>query len=64
MLLRKEPKWRNDKESTDCIIESVSDLQSEELEQMGYGSLAYCLGDNKLYVKTSNGWTAIGGGGE
>ena len=62
MLLRKEPDTRHKHGAFDCLIETADDLLLDELMEMGLGSLAYCLDDDKLYVKASNGWREKGAG--
>lgn len=60
MLLRKEPDTRHKHGAFDCLIETAEDLSLAELGEMGLGSLAYCIGNDKLYVKASTGWEEVG----
>ena len=63
MLLRKEPDTRHKHGPFDCLIETTDDFSLEEMVEMGVGSLAYCLDDNKVYAKTSTGWQEVGADG-
>ena len=42
----------------DCMCETSSDFAGDTVlkDKCGVGSLAYCLGDDKVYVKKSTGW--------
>ncbi len=39
----------------DVLVESAADLGADPAAVFGIGSMAYCLGDGKLYVKKSDG---------
>ena len=44
----------------DLIVETVTDLDADELDQVAPGSLALCLADGKVYCKDSdNEWTEV-----
>lgn len=59
-LLRKELIERR-MDGPDCfdfLVETASDFSSDDVlkTNSGVGSMAYCLDDDKVYVKTATGW--------
>lgn len=63
-VIRKEIKYLNrqydEKNVFDCIVEAYDDLTSDDMRQVGIGSLAYSLDTNKLYcLTTDNTWVEI-----
>lgn len=45
----------------DCLVEEDDDFTDDDtLDVCGVGSMAYCLEDSKVYVKTDTGWEAQG----
>lgn len=56
MILAREVVPTREGTRDDCLVENVADLESIDCEP---GSLAYCLADKGVYVKTSSGsWEA------
>ena len=49
------------KDIFDCLCESSSDFTGDTKlkDECGVGSMAYCLGDEKIYVKKSTGWAEV-----
>lgn len=45
----------------DCLCETTTDFTTDTklTTDCGVGSMAYCLADGKVYVKTSTGWGAV-----
>ena len=44
----------------DCVIETSEDLASVDLNDVGKGSMALCIANNKLYCKKSNNvWVEV-----
>ena len=44
----------------DCLVEEDDDFTNDTVlkDKCGVGSMAYCLDDGKVYVKTDDGWEA------
>ena len=59
-LLRSEliEKRLNGPDAFDFLVEEASDFTSDTVlkDNCGVGSMAYCLDDEKVYVKTDDGW--------
>ena len=62
-LLRKElaEKRLGGKDAFDCLVESSSDFTNDDFlkTDAGVGSMAYCIGDEKVYAKKSTGWAEV-----
>ena len=45
----------------DCMVESSDDFEGDDIleNKCAVGSLAYCIEDDKVYVKKSTGWIAV-----
>lgn len=43
----------------DCMVESDEDFADAEMNEVGIGSLAYCLADGEVYVKLDTGWEEV-----
>lgn len=44
----------------DCVIEETSDLQDDEFNYVGTGSMVLCIADSKVYCKKADGtWAEV-----
>ena len=56
MVLSREVVETREGTRDDCLVEAVTDLEGIDCN---IGSMAYCMADGKVYVKTSAGeWEA------
>lgn len=57
-VIRKEVQVKRlgvgEKHVFDCIVETASDFASTDMNDVGIGSIAFCLADSKLYVKKAD----------
>lgn len=59
MILSREVVETREGTRDDCLVEAVTDLAGIDCN---IGSMAYCMADGKVYVKTSDGvWTEVAG---